>query len=400
MPKCKHDIKIQDIASLKKYLIEIGNDYFDQHAEDGLEAYIKFKISELYLYSQINGEFPNISIKEYDGEIAFIEECKKYIEECKKYNDKYAEEFKLGCEYLYKYYKKKKYICEGYNTNFQVHTELSIVSIVYLIARIFCFTWIYDAKLNQNKYYVPITFALSALLFSVACALILHTAGIFTIPFLKDVNLPTNANIITFLPIHFTIAIVFSIIATSFLGLGVHKLNNTKTVESTIEVVFNKVKNNRIDNLCTDCNNSKFYRRLIPISAAIAVLLTFVAFVLEVQANLQSSNPDLLGMGYLNKVSFPLHIGTFLCIITAISLSVLSIYKYCNKEDKKIIQDSSRSMREEVASNDQQETKRIVVDNEDQQHDKTYHNALGQNIARYLILYELPQAFIKSVEKA
>ncbi|GHM58391.1 MAG: hypothetical protein sL5_05140 [Candidatus Mesenet longicola] len=396
MTKCKCSIETNDTKSLKEYLKIIGNNYFDQYAEDGLEERIKFEMCTIYLYYKYRSQYHNVnvSIEEYDGEIALIEECIKLIQNKDKYKkvlENNDNKFRDGCTSLYKHYKEQKYIKENQNTNFAPPTGISLVSIVYFISRMFLLDWIKDAQLNRNKIYVPIAFTLSILLFSIASALMLHAAGISTLPFLKNVNLPTGANVIAFLPIHFSIAIVFALVSTAFLGLGIHKLNNAKTVESTINLVFKKVESNALDNSCIDCNYSRLHRRLVPILASISVALVFVAFIFEVQALLQSNDFDRLGMGYLNKASFPLHLGTFLCIVAAIGLSALSIYKYFNKEDKKMIQGDKVELEgncEKVNESEKKDCKNNSENKEDP-------NFLGQNVAKLLILCKLPRACIE-----
>lgn len=391
MTKCNCNIEINDTKSLKKHLKIIGNNHFDQYGEDGLEERIKFEMCIIYLYDKYVGNNSHIKPDEYNAIVHLIKECTNQYKETLREKDK--ENFELGCKSQYKYYKKQKYIKENQSTNFAPPTGISLVSIVYFISRMFLLDWIKDAKLNQNKVYVPIAFTLSVLLFSVATALILHTAGISALPFLKDVSLPAGANIITFLPIHFSIAIVLALVSTAFLGLGVHKLNNAKTVESTIDLVFKKVENDLLDNSCIDCNYSRLHRRLVPILTSASIALIFVAFIFEVQAHLQSSNSNLLGMSYLNRVPFPLHLGTFLCITIAIGLSVFSIYKYINKEDKKMIQNNVES-KDGCKEVDGSEEKGY----ENNSKNKQDPNFLGQNLAKLLILCKLPEACIKKFE--
>ncbi|WP_339048768.1 hypothetical protein [Candidatus Mesenet endosymbiont of Phosphuga atrata] len=384
MTKCKCSIEINDTKSLKEHLKIIGNNYFDQYAEDGLEERIKFEMCKIYLYHKHIGNNPRVKLAEYDATVHLIKECTNQYKEILKEK----EDFELGCKSSYQYYKEQKYIKENQNTNFAPPTGISLVSIVYFISRMFLLDWIKDAQLNRNKVYVPIAFTLSILLFSIASALMLHAAGISTLPFLKNVNLPTGANVITFLPIHFSIAIVFALVSTAFLGLGIHKLNNAKTIKSTINLVFKKVESNALDNSCIDCNYSRLHRRLVPILASISVALTFVAFIFEVQALLQSNDFDRLGMGYLNKTSFPLHLGTFLCIVAAIGLGTLSIYKYLNKEDKKMIQGDKKGDCEKVNESEKKDCKNNSENKEDP-------NFLGQNVAKLLILCKLPRACIE-----
>ncbi|WP_339046329.1 hypothetical protein [Candidatus Mesenet endosymbiont of Agriotes lineatus] len=391
MIKCNCNIEANNLKSLKEHLKKIGNNYFDQHAEDGLEERIKFEMCTIYLYYKYRSQYHNVSvsIEEYDGEIALIKECTNRYKEILKDKDK--EDFELGCKSSYQYYKEQKYIKENQNTNFAPPTGISLVSIAYFMSRMFLLDWIKDAQLNRNKIYVPIAFTLSILLFSIASALMLHTAGISTLPFLKDVGLPAGANIITFLPIHFSIAIVFALVGTAFLGLGVHKLNNAKTVESTVNLVFKKIENNVLDNSCIDCSYSKIHRRSVPILASISVALVFVAFIFEVQALLQSNDFDRLGMGYLNKTSFPLHLGTFLCIAAAIGFSTFGIYKYLNKEDKKTVKGNrieSKDDYDKVNESEKEDCKNNSENKEDP-------NFLGQNVAKLLILCELPRACIE-----
>lgn len=388
MTKCKCDIKVDNLKSLKGHLKIIGNNHFDQYAEDGLEERIKFEMCIVYLYNKYVSNNSLVKPDEYDAIVHFIKECTNQYKKTLEKKDK--KNFELGCKSQYKYYKKQKYIKENQSNNFAPPTGISLVSIVYFISRMFLLDWIKDAKLNRNKIYVPIAFALSVLLFSVATTLILHTAGISTLPFLKDVNLPAGVNIITFLPIHFSIAIVCALVSTAFLGLGVHKLNNAKTVESTIDLVFKKVENNVLDNSCIDCNYSRIQRRLVPILASISVALIFVAFIFEVQALLQSNDFDRLGMGYLNKASFPLHLGTFLCVTAAIGLGVLSIYKYSNKEDKKMIQDNVEAKDGYKNLNESEEK-----DYKDNSENKEDPNFLGQDIAKSLILCGLSKDCIE-----